>query len=335
MTMTRVAINGLGRIGRLVLRHYIANRPEGVEIVAVNDLVPAENLAYLLRFDTVHGRTPYPVAAEEGSIQMGDHHFPLYAEPDPSKLPWNDLDVDIVIECTGRFTKRDQASQHLLAGAGRVIISAPSPDADITIVPGVNDSRFDPAKHQVVSLASCTTNSLVPPLKVLLDNFGIEHVMVTTVHAYTVTQAIVDGPAKKFRRGRAAAASLIPTSTGAAVATTKVLPELEGRMEALAIRAPVLDGAITDIVVHLEKEVSVETVNRALAVASEGSLKGILGYSEEELVSADILGDAHSGTVDALSTRVVQGHVAKILVWFDNEFGYSRRLLDATGLFSA
>ena len=326
--MKNIAINGLGRIGRLVLRHYCEHPPKNVQIVAVNDLVPAENLAYLLRFDSVHGRTPYPVTAEGNQIRMGDSLIPVYSEKDPAKLPWKKLNVDAVIESTGLFTKRDLAAKHLEAGARRVIISAPAPTADVTLVPGVNDEMFQPEKHVIVSLASCTTNSLAPPLKVLQDCFGIEHAMVTTVHAYTATQAMVDRPAKKFRRGRAAAVSLIPTTTGAAVATTLVIPELEGRMDAIAIRAPVLDGAITDIVVHLRQECTVEHVNAAFKTAAEGKLAGILAYSEEELVSADILGDPHSGTVDALSTRVVQGHMAKVLVWYDNEFGYSRRLLD-------
>ncbi|HBP86468.1 MAG TPA: type I glyceraldehyde-3-phosphate dehydrogenase, partial [Nitrospiraceae bacterium] len=271
---------------------------------------------------------PYPVTVKGNEILMNESRFPIYAEKDPARLPWQELGVDVVLECTGLFTKRDLAAKHVDAGAKRVIISAPSPTADVTIVPGVNDHQFDPGKHQVISLASCTTNSLAPPLKVLHDNFGVEHVMVTTVHAYTVSQALVDGPAKKQRRGRAAAVSLIPTTTGAAVATTQVLPELEGRMDAIAIRAPVLDGAITDIVAHLRQECSVGKVNAAFKAAADGPLNGILGYSEEELVSADILGDPHSGIVDALSTRVVQGHVVKVLVWYDNEFGYARRLLD-------
>ncbi|GJL49180.1 MAG: glyceraldehyde-3-phosphate dehydrogenase [Nitrospirales bacterium] len=326
--MKKLAINGLGRIGRLLLRQYCDERPKGVEIVAANDLVSPENLAYLLQFDSVHGRTPYPVTFQGDEIQMKEHRMKVYAEKDPGQLPWKELEVDVVLECTGLFTKRDLAAKHLDAGAKRVIISAPSPTADVTIVPGVNDRQFDPATHHVISLASCTTNSLAPPLKVLQDDFGIDYAMVTTVHAYTVSQALVDGPAKKLRRGRAAALSLIPTTTGAAVATTQVLPELEGRMDAISIRAPVVDGAITDIVVHLRQECSVEKVNGAFKAAAEGSLNGILGYSEEELVSADILGDPHSGIVDALSTRVVQGHVAKVLVWYDNECGYARRLLD-------
>ncbi|WP_342349674.1 type I glyceraldehyde-3-phosphate dehydrogenase [uncultured Nitrospira sp.] len=326
--MKKVAINGLGRIGRLVLRQYCENTSKDVEIVAANDLVSPENLAYLLRFDSVHGRTPYPVTVEGNEILMKESRFPIYAEKDPARLPWQELGVDVVLECTGLFTKRDLAAKHVDAGAKRVIISAPSPTADVTIVPGVNDRQFDPARHQIISLASCTTNSLAPPLKVLQDNFGIEYAMVTTVHAYTISQALVDGPAKKLRRGRAAAVSLIPTTTGAAMATIQVLPELNGRMEAIAIRVPVVDGAITDIVVHLRQECSVEKVNEAFKAAANGPLNGILGYSEEELVSADILGDPHSGIIDALSTRVLQGRIAKVLVWYDNEFGYARRLLD-------
>ena len=326
--MKNVAINGLGRIGRLLLRQYCDERPKDVEIVAANDLVSSENLVYLLRFDSVHGRTPYPVTFQDNEIHMKEHRIKVFAEKDPAQLPWEELDVDVVLECTGRFTKHDLAAKHLNAGAKRVIISAPSPTADVTIVPGVNELQFDPALHHIISLASCTTNSLAPPLKVLQDNFGIEYAMVTTVHAYTISQGVVDGPAKKWRRGRAAAISLIPTTTGAAVATTQVLPELEGRMDAISIRAPVADGAITDIVVHLRQECSIDTINGAFKAASEGPLNGILGYSEDELVSADILGDPHSGIVDALSTRVIQGHVAKVLVWYDNEFGYARRLLD-------
>jgi glyceraldehyde-3-phosphate dehydrogenase type I len=326
--MKRIAINGLGRIGRLLLRQYCEEAPKGVEIVAVNDLVSPENLAYLVRFDSVHGRTPYPVTSQGDRLHLKEHQIKVYAEKDPARLPWKELDVDVVLECTGLFTTRDLAVKHLDAGAKRVIISAPSATADVTIVSGVNDHQFDPTKHHILSLASCTTNSLAPPLKVLQDHFGVEYAMVTTVHAYTISQALVDGPSKKLRRGRAAAISLIPTSTGAAVATTQVLPELEGRMDAISIRVPVVDGAITDIVVHLRQECSVGQVNEAFKAAAEGPMHGILGYSEEELVSADILGDPHSGIVDALSTRVLRGHVAKVLVWYDNEFGYARRLLD-------
>ena len=327
--MTKVAINGLGRTGRMVLRRYLASPPSNVEIVAINDLMPIDTLAYLVKFDSVHGKLPDSIAINEDQLQLGEHRIKVLAEKDPERLPWQALGVEVVVDSTGLFTKRDLAAKHIAAGAKRVVISAPSASADLNIVLGVNDKQFAPDAHQVISMASCTTNSLAPVLKVLNDAFEIEHAMVTTVHAYTSSQGLVDRPAKKLRRGRSAAASLIPTSTGAAIATTWVLPELEGRLDAIAIRVPVPDGAITDIVARLRKEVSVDRINAALKEAAETSLKGILGYSEEELVSADILGDTHSGIVDALSTRVLQGHVAKILVWYDNEVGYAQRLLDS------
>jgi glyceraldehyde-3-phosphate dehydrogenase type I len=330
--MKKVAINGLGRIGRMVLHHYMDMRPKDIELVAANDLVPPDDLAYLLKYDSVHGRAPFPISANGDAISMGDVSLKVYAEKDPAQLPWKKLGVDVVIESTGLFTKRELAAKHLEAGARRVIISAPSPDADVTIIIGVNESEFDPERHKVISNASCTTNSLVPPLKVMLDKFGIERALVTTVHAYTGTQGLVDKPAKKKIRGRAAAVSLIPTTTGSDVATTMVLPELKGRLRALAIRAPIPDGAITDIVADLKKAVTVEDLNGAFEAASEGPMKGILGYTEEELVSADIIDDPHSGIVHALSTVVVQESMVKIQVWYDNEFGYSRRLLDTIAL---
>jgi glyceraldehyde-3-phosphate dehydrogenase type I len=330
--MKRVAINGLGRIGRMVLRHYMEMRPKDVELVAANDLVPPDDLAYLLKYDSVHGRAPFPVSPSGDGISMGDVNLKIYAEKDPAQLPWKKLGVDVVIESTGLFTKRELAAKHLEAGARRVIISAPSPDADVTIIIGANESEFNPEQHKVISNASCTTNSLVPPLKVMLDKFGIERALVTTVHAYTGTQGLVDKPAKKKIRGRAAAVSLIPTTTGSDVATIMVLPELKGRLRALAIRAPIPDGAITDIVADLKKAVTVKDLNGAFKAASEGPMKGILGYTEEELVSADIIDDPHSGIVHALSTIVVQNSMVKIQVWYDNEFGYSRRLLDTIAL---
>jgi glyceraldehyde-3-phosphate dehydrogenase type I len=330
--MKRVGINGLGRIGRMVLRHYMEMRPKDVELVAANDLVPPDDLAYLLKYDSVHGRAPFPVSPSGDGISIGDVNLKVYAEKDPGQLPWKKLGVDVVIESTGLFTKRELAAKHLQAGARRVIISAPSPDADITIIIGVNEGQFRPEQHKVISNASCTTNSLVPPLKVMLDKFGIERALVTTVHAYTGTQGLVDKPAKKKIRGRAAAVSLIPTTTGSDIATTMVLPELKGRLRALAIRAPIPDGAITDVVADLKKTVTVKDLNGALKAASEGPMKGILGYTEEELVSADIIDDPHSGIVHALSTVVVQESMVKIQVWYDNEFGYSRRLLDTIAL---
>jgi glyceraldehyde-3-phosphate dehydrogenase type I len=330
--MKRVAINGLGRIGRMVLRHYMDMRPKDVELVAANDLVPPDDLAYLLKYDSVHGRALFPVNPSGDGISIGDVSLKIYAEKDPAQLPWKKLGVDVVVESTGLFTKRELAAKHLQAGARRVIISAPSPDADITIIIGVNERQFRPEQHKVISNASCTTNSLVPPLKVMLDNFGIERALVTTVHAYTGTQGLVDKPAKKKIRGRAAAVSLIPTTTGSDIATTMVLPELKGRLRALAIRAPIPDGAITDIVADLKKTVTVKDLNRAFKAASEGPMKGILGYTEEELVSADIIDDPHSGIVHALSTVVIQDSMVKVQVWYDNEFGYSRRLLDTIAL---
>jgi glyceraldehyde-3-phosphate dehydrogenase type I len=326
--MKKLAINGLGRIGRMVLRHYMEAKPKDVELVAANDLVPLGDLAYLIKYDSVHGRASFPVSADGDVIHMGDVSLRVFAEKDPVQLPWKDMGVNVVVESTGLFTKRELAAKHLEAGVGRVIISAPSPDADMTIIMGVNENKFDPERHRVISNASCTTNSLVPPLKVLLDNFGIEKVLVTTIHAYTGTQGLVDKPSKKRIRGRAAAVSLIPTTTGSDIATTIVLPELTGRIRALAVRAPIPDGAITDIVADLKKNVTAEEVNEAFKRASEGPLEGILGYSEDELVSADIIDDPHSGIVHALSTIVVQESMVKVQVWYDNEFGYSRRLLD-------
>jgi glyceraldehyde-3-phosphate dehydrogenase type I len=326
--MKRIAINGLGRIGRMVLRHYLAAHPKDIELVVANDLVPTDDLAYLIKYDSVHGQLPFLVTAEKDSIHVGEVTVKITAEKDPAQLPWKKLGVDVVIESTGFFTKRALAAKHLEAGARRVIVSAPATDADITIVVGVNEDKFDPEKHHVISMASCTTNSLAPPLKVLMDTFGIERTMATTIHAYTASQAIVDRPDKKRNRGRAAAISLVPSTTGSDIATTLVLPELKDRLRALAIRAPISDGAITDIVADLKKSTTADLVNAALKTAAEGSLKGILGYTEEDLVSADIIGDTHSGIVHALSTQVVQGSMVKIQVWYDNEFGYSRRLLD-------
>ena len=326
--MKRVAINGLGRIGRLALRNYITTPPDNIEVVACNDLTPIDDLAYLIRYDSVHGRAPFPIEHSPDYLQFGSKQIKVFNEKDPAKLPWKELGVDVVLECTGRFRGRKDAGKHLEAGASKVIISAPSDDTDTTIVMGVNENSYDSQKHNVISNASCTTNSLAPVARVLNDAFGIEYLMVTTIHAYTSSQTLIDLPARKRRRGRAAAVSLIPSSTGAAKATALVIPELKGKMDAIAVRVPVPDGAITDIVAHLKKDVSVGTVNAALKKAADGELKGILGYSEEELVSADIISDPHSGTIDATSTRVLANRVAKVLVWYDNEFGYSRRMLD-------
>jgi glyceraldehyde-3-phosphate dehydrogenase type I len=326
--MKKIAINGLGRIGRMVLRHYLASSPDDLTIVAANDLIPIDELAYLIRYDSVHGSAKFPVEAGPDYIQLGTHKLMILSERNPENLPWKAHGVDVVLECTGLFRKREDAAKHLKAGASKVIISAPSDSADLTVVLGVNEKRYDTNKHHVISNASCTTNSLAPAVKVLHEAFGVEYLMVTTVHAYTASQALVDQAARKKRRGRAAALSLIPTSTGAANATALVIPELKDRMDAIAVRVPVPDGAITDIVAHLKKDVSVKTVNAAFKRASDNELKEILDYSEDEIVSADIVGDAHSGIVDASSTRVILNKVAKVLVWYDNEYGYSKRLLE-------
>jgi glyceraldehyde-3-phosphate dehydrogenase type I len=326
--MKKIAINGLGRIGRMVLRNYLINPLENVKIVAANDLTPIDELAYLIRYDSVHGRATFPIEIGKDYIQLGPNRVLILSEKSPENLQWKSRDVDIVLECTGIFRKREDAAKHIQAGASKVIISAPSESADLTVVMGVNEKLYDPQKHQVISNASCTTNSLAPAVKVLNDVFGVEYLMVTTVHAYTASQALIDKATRKRRRGRAASVSLIPTSTGAANATALVIPELKGRMDAIAVRAPIPDGAITDIVAQLKKDVSVETINEAFKKAAQGGLKGILDYTEDEIVSADIIGDTHSGIVDASSTRVIMNRVAKVLIWYDNEYGYSRRLLE-------
>jgi glyceraldehyde 3-phosphate dehydrogenase/glyceraldehyde-3-phosphate dehydrogenase (NAD(P)) len=272
------------------------------------------------------------VEAGEDSLVIDGVKIPLYKEKDPSKLPWKELGVDIVLECTGFFTKREKAAAHLEAGAKRVVISAPADDSDLTIVLGVNEDKYDPSKHAVVSNASCTTNSLAPVTRVLNDSFGIEYLMGTTIHAYTSTQVLVDVPKGGGRKGRAAAVSLVPATTGAAKAMVPLFPELKGRMDMISVRVPVADGSLTDIVVHFKKEVTVEDVNAALKSAACGRLKGIVEYNDEEIVSADIIGNPHSGIVDAPSTKVIMGKVAKVMVWYDNEYGYSNRMLELAQL---
>jgi len=300
--------------------------------VALNDLTPPSEMAYLIKYDSVHGRAKFPVEAGEDSLVIDGVKIPLYKEKDPSKLPWKELGVDIVLECTGFFTKREKAAAHLEAGAKRVVISAPADDSDLTIVLGVNEDKYDPSKHAVVSNASCTTNSLAPVTRVLNDSFGIEYLMGTTIHAYTSTQVLVDVPKGGGRKGRAAAVSLVPATTGAAKAMVPLFPELKGRMDMISVRVPVADGSLTDIVVHFKKEVTVEDVNAALKSAACGRLKGIVEYNDEEIVSADIIGNPHSGIVDAPSTKVIMGKVAKVMVWYDNEYGYSNRMLELAQL---
>lgn len=326
--MKKVAINGLGRIGRLTLHHYVTIGSKDIEIVAANDLTPNDELAYLLRYDSVHGRALYPIDYGSDYISYRSKKIKILNEKDPANLPWKAFGVDIVLECTGLFRKRQDAEKHLRAGASKVIISAPSDTADITINLGVNEEYYNPMKHHIISNASCTTNSLSPAIKVLDDAFGVERLMVTTVHAYTASQALIDRSAKVKRRGRAAAVSIVPTTTGAAKATSLILPKLNGKMDAIALRAPIPDGAITDIVAEVKNNVTVKDINDTFRNAAMSKLQGILSYTEDELVSSDIIGDLHSGTVDGTLTRVVDGKMVKVLVWYDNEAGYAKRLLE-------
>ncbi len=328
--MKKVAINGLGRIGKMVLWHYVTNRPKNVEIVIANGgSGTPEDLAYMLKFDSVHGRFPAEVEYDESSLTVGGQKIEIVSERDPEKLPWKEKGVDIVLECTGHFTDRAGAAKHLTAGAQKVIISAPSKDAELTVVLGVNQEWFDTTKHEVISNASCTTNSLAPAMKVLEERFGVESASVTTVHAYTSSQVTIDKKKPgKHRRGRAAAVNIIPTTTGAAIATTKVIPSLEGKMNAMALRVPVPDVAITEIVANLAKEVSVEDVNKAFEEYMNGPLKGILEITYDEVVSTDLINNPHSSIIDGLSTQVIAGKTVKVMAWYDNEFGYSGRLLE-------
>jgi glyceraldehyde-3-phosphate dehydrogenase type I len=326
--MKKIAINGLGRIGRLILRHFLTENTEQVDIVACNDLSPIEDIAYLMKYDSVHGRCPVPIAVKDGGIAAAGKSIEYCSINDPAQLPWKELGVDIVLECTGFFRKRADAAKHLDAGASHVVISAPSKDADLTCVLGVNEKEFEAGSHRIVSNASCTTNALAPVLKVLHDNFIIEQAMATTIHAYTATQALVDRAAKKQRRGRSAALSLIPTSTGAATAITEVLPDLHGKIAAVAVRAPVPDGALVDVTALLQADVTANEVNACFASVGQAAMAKILEYSEEGLVSADIIGNTHSAVIDGLSTDVLKKRMVKVLAWYDNESAYAKRMLD-------
>ncbi|KYD08045.1 ArsJ-associated glyceraldehyde-3-phosphate dehydrogenase [Caldibacillus debilis] len=322
----KVAINGFGRIGRLVFRAALDN-PE-LDIVAVNDLTDAKMLAHLLKYDSVHGTLDKEVTVDGDSFIVDGHRVKVLAERDPAQLPWKELGVDIVVESTGRFTKREDAAKHLEAGAKKVVISAPAKNEDITIVMGVNEEKYDPQNHHIISNASCTTNCLAPFAKVLHEKFGIKRGMMTTIHSYTNDQQILDLPHKDYRRARAAAESMIPTTTGAAKAVALVLPELKGKLNGMAVRVPTPNVSLVDLVAELEKEVTVEEVNKALKEAAEGELKGILAYSEEPLVSKDYNHTTVSSTIDALSTMVIEGTMVKVLSWYDNEYGYSCRVVD-------
>ena len=322
----KVGINGFGRIGRNVLRAALNN--SNIEVVAVNDLTDANMLAHLLKYDSVHGKLNAEVSVNGNNLVVNGKEIIVKAERDPADLAWGELGVEVVIESTGRFTKREDAAKHLEAGAKKVVISAPANNEDITIVMGVNEDQYDPANHHVLSNASCTTNCLAPFAKVLHEKFGIKRGMMTTIHSYTNDQQILDLPHKDYRRARAAAENMIPTTTGAAKAVALVLPELKGKLNGMAVRVPTPNVSLVDFVAELDKEVTAEEVNAALKAAAEGELKGILQYSEEPLVSKDYNGDPHSSSVDALSTMVMEGNMVKVVSWYDNETGYSTRVVD-------
>lgn len=324
--MVKVGINGFGRIGRNFLRAALASNAP-VEIVAVNDLTSIDTLAHLIKYDSILGRLNQEVSFDENSLTIGGKKIRVFAEKDPAALPWASVGAEIVIESTGRFTKASDAAKHLTGGAKKVVISAPATDEDVTLVLGVNDSSYDSNKHKIISNASCTTNCLAPMAKVLNDNFGIVRGFMTTVHAYTNDQVILDFPHKDLRRARSAATNIIPTSTGAAKAIGLVLPELKGKLDGYALRVPVPTGSITDLTVELAKETSAVEINAAMKKAAEGPLKGILRYTEDPIVSADIVTDSHSSIFDAGITKVI-GNQAKVAAWYDNEWGYSNRLVD-------
>ncbi len=322
----KVGINGFGRIGRNLLRASLNTKD--IEFVAVNDITDAKTLAHLLKYDSILGNLNADVKAQGDTISVNGKPLKVLAVSDPSQLPWRDLGVDIVIESTGRFTEKDGAAKHLTAGAKKVIISAPAKNEDITIVLGVNEKSYDPKKHHVLSNASCTTNCLAPVAKVLLENFGIKRGLMTTIHSYTNDQKILDLPHKDLRRARAAAISMIPTTTGAAKAVSLVLPQLKGKLDGMAIRVPTPNVSVVDLVAELDKDTTAEEVNVALKKAADGELKGILQYCDEPLVSIDFNGNSNSSIVDALSTKVIDKKMVKVLAWYDNEWGYSCRVRD-------
>ena len=323
----RVAINGFGRIGRNVLRAAKRDNAD-IDFVAINDLADADTLAHLLQYDSVHGRYQGEVRAEGGALLVDDDSMQVCSERDPANLPWGELGVDVVIESTGFFRQRDQASKHLQAGAKKVIISAPAGDPDITICLGVNQDDYNSAEHNIISNASCTTNCLAPVAKVLHEEFGIEKGWMTTIHAYTSDQSILDAPHKDLRRARSAAVSMIPTTTGAAKAVALVLPELKGKLDGFAIRVPTPDVSVVDLVAKVSRATTAEEVNAKLREAAAGPMAGVLGVSDEPLVSVDYTGNQNSSTVDAEFTKVVQGDLIQIMSWYDNEMGYSARVKD-------
>ncbi len=323
----KVGINGFGRIGRQVLR-VVKETGADIEIVAVNDLTDTKTLAHLFKHDSVHGAFAGTVTSDESSITVDGQKIRIFKEKDPANLPWKDLGVDVVLESTGKFTNAEDAKKHIVGGAKKVIISAPAKNEDLTIVLGVNHDKYDNAKHHILSNASCTTNCLVPMVKTIRDAFGFKHASMVTIHSYTNDQNILDLPHKDLRRARAAALSIIPTTTGAAKATALVIPEVKGKIDGIAIRVPTPDVSLTELTVEVEKPTTIAEVNAAFKAASEGALKGILQYTEEELVSVDYVGNPHSVIVDSKCTNVIDGTMVKVSGWYDNEWGYSVRCVD-------
>jgi glyceraldehyde 3-phosphate dehydrogenase len=331
-----IAINGFGRIGRNILRQLYTNKKSTkTHVVAINDLTDPKTLAHLLKYDSIHGRFPGTVEAADGAIVVNGQTIKILAERDPAKLPWNTLGAQIVLECTGIFTDKEKAQLHIQGGAKKVLISAPATNPDLTLAYGVNDSQYNSSEHNIISNASCTTNCLAPVAKVLHENFGIVKGTMTTIHSYTNDQQILDLPHKDLRRARAANLSMIPTTTGAAKAVGLVIPDLKGKVDGFAIRVPTPDVSVVDFVAELNQDVTVEDLNRALKNASENTLKGILGFSTEPLVSIDYTGDTHSSIVDSLCTMVIGKRLAKVVAWYDNEMGFSARMCDVTDLIAS
>lgn len=327
---TRIGINGFGRIGRQSLKAILERHPQDLEVVAINDITDTQTNAHLLKYDSTYGRFPGEISATEDSLIVNGHKIQVVAQRDPAQIPWGDFGVDIVIESTGLFTDASKASAHLKGGAKKVIISAPAKGEDLTIVLGVNENMYDPAKHTIISNASCTTNCLAPAAKVLNDTFGIERGLMNTIHSYTNDQRILDQVHKDLRRARTAGANIIPTTTGAARALSLVIPELKGRFDGMSLRVPTVTVSVVDFVATIRKEATKEQINQAFKDAVAGPLKGILNYTDEPLVSSDFRGDPHSSTIDGENTMVLGGSMVKVLAWYDNEWGYSSRVADLT-----
>jgi glyceraldehyde 3-phosphate dehydrogenase len=330
---TKIAINGFGRIGRCIVRSLYERNIKDLQLVGINDLTDAKTLAHLYNYDSVHGRAAHRAKALEGAIEFGGVHTKIIAEKDPAKLPWKELGVDIVLECTGLFTEREKANAHIAAGAKKVIISAPAKGQDATVVLGVNTEVYD-AKHAVISCGSCTTNCLAPVAKVLLDSFGLQRGLMTTVHSYTNDQHVLDVPHRKgdLRRARAAAINMIPSSTGAAKALAEVLPQLKGKFDGQSLRVPTADVSIVDLTFETERPLTKDSIHAAMRAAAAGPMKGILAYVEEELVSGDYIGDPHSSSFDATMTQVMGDRFAKVFAWYDNEWGFSNRMVELAQL---